>query len=74
MLPIPKDQQISGTLTYTYLSIYLFIRYLSMKIIQRERMDSLNFNDIGKTINTLITLNYNKFEITSSLKKTCKSY
>lgn len=41
-----------------------------MKIIQRERMDSLNFNDIGKTINTLITLNYNKFEITSSLKKT----
>lgn len=74
MLPIPKDQQISGTLTYTYLSIYLFIRYLSMKIIQRERMDSLNFNDIGKAINTLITLNYNKFEITSSLKKTCKSY
>lgn len=45
-----------------------------MKIIQRERMDSLNFNDIGKAINTLITLNYNKFEITSSLKKTCKSY
>lgn len=45
-----------------------------MKIIQRERMDSLNFNDIGKTVNTLITLNYNIFEITSSLKKTCKSY
>lgn len=45
-----------------------------MKIIQRERMESLNFIDIGKTINTLITLNYNKFELTSSLKKARKSY